>query len=74
MGAEYTPDFEAFRGYYNLMSYRIGGYMNESYIQIGDYQLRDNGITFGVGFPIGRTRSSLNIAFTLGTRGTIETN
>ena len=73
-GIEYTPDFEAFRGYYNLMSYRLGGFMNESYVKIGDYQLNDYGITFGVGLPLGRTKSSLNIAFTYGSRGTLENN
>jgi hypothetical protein len=71
-GIEYTPDFEAFRGYHNLMSYRLGGFMNESYVKIGDYQLNESGITFGVGLPLGRTRSSLNIAFTYGSRGKLE--
>ncbi len=73
-GVEYTPDFEAFRGYHNLMSYRVGGYMNESYVKVGNYQLQDYGITFGVGFPIGKTKSSANIAFTYGSRGTMENN
>ncbi|MCF8346511.1 MAG: hypothetical protein K9G38_04800 [Bacteroidales bacterium] len=73
-GIEYTPDFEAFRGYHNLMSYRVGGYMNESYVKVGNYQLQDYGITFGVGFPIGKTKSSANIAFTYGSRGTLENN
>ncbi len=73
-GIEYTPDFEAFRGYYNLMSYRLGGFMNESYVKINDYQLDDYGITFGVGLPLGRTKSSLNFAFTYGSRGTLDNN
>jgi hypothetical protein len=73
-GLEYIPDMEAFRGYHNLMSYRLGGFWNESYVKIGDYQLQDYGITFGVGLPLGKTKSSLNIAFTYGTRGTIENN
>ncbi len=73
-GIEYTPDFEAFRGYHKLMSYRLGGYLNESYVKIGDYQLKDYGITFGVGLPLGKTKSSLNVAFTFGTRGTTENN
>ena len=73
-GMEYVPDFEAFRGYHKLMSYRLGGYLNESYVMIGDYQLKDYGISFGVGLPLGKTRSSLNVAFTYGTRGTLENN
>lgn len=73
-GVEYIPDFEALRGYHKLMSYRLGGYLNDSYVKIGDYQLRDYGITFGVGLPLGKTKSSLNVAFTYGSRGTEEFN
>lgn len=73
-GIEYIPDYNAFRGYYNLMSYRIGGYINDSYVKVGDYQLKDYGITFGVGLPMGKTKSSMNIAATFGTRGTTDNN
>jgi len=48
--------------------------MKDAYVQVGDYQLKDYGITFGVGLPLGRTRSSMNVAFTMGTRGTLENN
>jgi hypothetical protein len=73
-GLEYTPDFEAFRGYHKLMSYRLGAYMNDSYVTVDDYQLENYGITFGVGLPLGRTKSSLNIGIDLGTRGTKNNN
>ncbi len=73
-GIEYIPNINAFRGYHNLMNYRLGGYMNDSYAIINGYQLKDYGITFGVGLPMGRTRSSLNTSFTFGTRGTKENN
>ncbi|MCF8225723.1 MAG: hypothetical protein K9J30_07580 [Bacteroidales bacterium] len=73
-GIEFIPDFEAFRGYHNLISYRLGGFYKDSYVKVGKYQLNDYGMTFGVGFPIGKTKSSLNVAFTLGTRGTTENN
>ncbi|MDF1575002.1 MAG: hypothetical protein P1P86_07400 [Bacteroidales bacterium] len=73
-GAEYTPDVEAIRGYHKLMSYRLGGYYSNSYLMVNEQQLQDYGITFGVGLPVKTLRSSLNVAFTLGTRGTTEYN
>ncbi|MFO7671486.1 MAG: hypothetical protein R6W31_17640 [Bacteroidales bacterium] len=84
-GAEYTPDHEALRGYHKLASYRIGGYYSSSYLSVlkggslpddpdGFYQLKDYGITFGVGLPVKSIRSSINVALTLGTRGTAEYN
>jgi hypothetical protein len=73
-GAELLPDASAIRGYHKLMTYRIGGYYSNSYLMVNDYQLKDYGITFGLGFPIRTLKSSINVAFTLGTRGTTEYN
>jgi hypothetical protein len=73
-GAEFVPDVEALRGYHKLMTYRLGGYYSNYYLNVNDVQLKDYGITFGLGFPIRTMKSSINIAFTLGTRGTTEHN
>jgi hypothetical protein len=73
-GAELIPDAEALRGYHKLMSYRLGGYYNNSYLMVNEHQIKDYGITFGVGLPVKTLRSSINVAFTLGTRGTTEYN
>jgi hypothetical protein len=73
-GTEYTPDYEALRGYHKLMSFRLGGYYTNYYLMIDDYQLTDYGITFGVGLPVRTLKSSINVAFTAGTRGTTDYN
>jgi hypothetical protein len=73
-GAEYTPDYQAIRGYHKLMTYRLGGYYYNSYLMVNEHQLKDYGITFGVGLPIKTLKTSINVAFTLGTRGTTEYN
>lgn len=73
-GAEYTPDYKALRGYHKLMTYRLGGFHYNSYLMVNDYQLEDYGITFGVGLPIKTLKTSINVAVTLGTRGTTEYN
>lgn len=73
-GIEYIPDVESIRGYHKLMSYRAGAYYSSSYLMVNGQQLQDYGITFGLGIPVKTLRSSLNVAFTLGTRGTTEYN
>jgi len=73
-GLEYIPDVESIRGFHKLLSYRAGGYYSNSYLMVNGYQLEDYGITFGVGIPVKTLRSSINVAFTLGTRGTTEYN
>ncbi|MCP4314080.1 MAG: hypothetical protein GY790_22740 [Bacteroidetes bacterium] len=84
-GTEYTPDKEAIRGYHKLATYRLGAYYSNSYLSVlkggsqpgdsdGFYQLNDYGITFGLGLPVRTLRSSINVAFTAGTRGATEYN
>ncbi len=73
-GAEYLPDAEAIRGYHKYISYRLGGYYSNSYLMVNDYQIKDYGITFGLGLPVNTLKSSINVAFTFGTRGTTEYN
>ena len=76
-GLEYQPDYKALRGYHKLVSYRLGAYYTDSYLSVlkpgttdNYYQLSDYGITFGLGLPVRTLRSSFNLAFSLGTRGT----
>lgn len=71
-GAEYIPDAEALRGYHKFMTYRLGGYYSNYYLQVNGQQLEDYGMTFGLGLPVKSLKSSINVAFTLGTRGTTE--
>ncbi|MCK5134784.1 MAG: hypothetical protein KAR19_03280 [Bacteroidales bacterium] len=71
-GTEYTPDAEALRGYHKLITYRMGGYYSNYYLQVNGHQLEDYGITFGLGLPVRTVKSTINVAFTLGTRGTTE--
>jgi hypothetical protein len=73
-GAEFIPDAEALRGYHKLMTYRLGGYYSNYYLQVNGQQLEDYGMTFGLGLPVKTLKSSINVAFTLGTRGTTEYN
>jgi hypothetical protein len=74
LGTEYIPDHQAIRGYHKLIAYRLGGYYTNYYLAVNDYQLTDYGITFGVGLPIKTLKTSLNLAFTAGTRGTTDYN
>lgn len=73
-GMEYTPNPREQKIYPLRIHYRIGAYYTKSYLKVMGNQINDFGITFGAGLPIGRSRSSVNIAFDLGRRGTREDN
>ena len=55
-------------------TYRIGFRAAQTYLQLKNTQLNEYGISFGFGFPMQRSRSTINIGFELGQRGTVENN
>lgn len=73
-GLEYVPDRLSLRNYLNRINYRIGGYYSNTYLQLEGEQLKDFGISFGLGLPLSRNRSMINLSFELGKRGTKEAN
>ena len=73
-GLEFTPDKGSLRNYFKVVTYRFGGYYKNTYLQINGERIKDYGISFGVGLPLRRTVTNLNIAFEIGQKGTVENN
>lgn len=73
-GVEFTPNDQALRGYYNRVHYRLGGYYANNYLRIRGEQIQDFGISFGVGLPFKGSRSTFNLGFIAGQRGTLTNN
>jgi hypothetical protein len=71
-GAEYTPKETLSRNYFRLIHYRLGAHYEKTYIEIRGNEILDRGITIGAGLPIGRQRSTLDVAFELGRLGTLN--
>jgi hypothetical protein len=71
-GLEIIPDPEALRGYHKLIAIRLGGHYQNSYLKVENEQLKDYGISFGVGLPLRNRKSSFNLAIEGGRRGTLE--
>ena len=74
-GVEYTPgNSGSIKKYFNRIHYRIGGYYINSNLRLRETQLKDYGITFGVGLPFRNTKTSFNLGFVLGQKGTLKNN
>lgn len=78
VGTEFTP---AGRGgnaykYWQGVSYRAGFHMNETYFELanGETPISDFGISFGLGLPMKRSKTSFNLSLQLGQRGSLENN
>ncbi len=56
------------------IAYRFGLSYEQSYLMFDGQQINDFGISFGVGLPIYRSSSTINVAAVFGKRGTQENN
>ena len=69
IGAEWIPDRFSIRSYLSRIAYRAGLKYEGSYLMIDNQQINDFGITFGVGLPLYRSNSTINVAAEIGRRG-----
>jgi hypothetical protein len=72
IGGEWIPDRFSIRSVLNRMAYRAGFRYENTYHAFGGHQIKDFGISFGVGIPLYRSASTLNFGFELGKRGTTD--
>jgi hypothetical protein len=50
----------------------LGYYHEDSPIAINNYLVADDGVSVGVGLPFGQNKTSINLAYNYGIRGTID--
>lgn len=72
VGGYYIPQFNSYRSYFSRATYRAGAYYEKTPIKVKGEDIKDYGITFGIGLPVGKSTdaSELNIGVELGQRGT----
>lgn len=71
-GVQYIPNSRAVRGYLNHVSFRLGGYNSATYMKFRDENIKDYGMSFGLGLPFGNSGSVINVNYELGRRGTLN--
>ncbi len=73
VGAEFLPTKTLSEPYYRQVTYRAGGYINESYLKINGENINEYFITGGIAVPIffaPGSEARLNIGLEYGIRGT----
>ncbi|WP_282113188.1 hypothetical protein [Maribacter stanieri] len=70
LGAFITPDHNSFSSYLKRVTYRAGLRLDQTGMLVDDVDINNFGITFGLGLPLGRSFSNLNLGFEFGKRGT----
>lgn len=73
-GIEFTPSNTTISSYWKRVHYRLGARYTKTYLQLRNNQLNEYAVSCGFGLPLKRTKTSFNIGFELGERGTTENN
>ena len=69
-GGFYIPDYNSFRSFLKRVVYRGGFRFEQTGININGEDINEFGISFGLGFNMGRAFSNMNLGFEFGNRGT----
>ncbi|MCB0473509.1 MAG: hypothetical protein KDC69_04305 [Flavobacteriaceae bacterium] len=71
-GFLYIPKINSISSYWQRIHYRAGIKLKQTGLVVNDNSINDFGMSFGVGLPIGKQLSSVNLGFELGKRGKIN--
>lgn len=76
VGGFYIPQYSAFNGFLKRWVYRAGMRYEKTGLRINDESIKEFGISFGVGLPVGEITSfsNANIGVEIGQRGTTSNN
>ena len=70
-GKKFTPDQKS-TNYLKTVQFRLGYYYANTHLNLMGDQLSQYGTSFGVGLPLKRLKSNLNVGDEMGRRGTVE--
>jgi len=73
-GGFYIPEFDSFNKYWKRIVYRTGIRFENTGLKVNEQVIKEFGISFGVGLPVGRIFSNANLAVEFGKRGTTSAN
>ena len=73
-GGYFIPDYSSFKNILKRVVYRSGIYFEKTGLIINDQSIKEFGMSFGLGIPVGSMFSNLNLALEIGTRGTKDAN
>ncbi len=73
-GVEYIPEATSIRSYLKRVRYRAGLHQENSYVKLNGHQIKEFGVSLGVGFPFPKSKSTANFAVEFGKKGTLADN
>ena len=74
LGGFYIPRYDSFNNYLKRVVYRAGLRFENTGLIVNDQAIKEFGISFGMGLPVGRIFSNANVGVEIGKRGTTNAN
>lgn len=72
VGASFIPKSTDYKNYLKRIEYRIGGRYDNGYLDVYGKNIATFGLSAGIGLPLGRSKSRVNLSAEYYTRGTTE--
>ena len=60
-GVEYIPDKQSYSNLVDRFEYRLGFHLDNNYLKVSSGQVKEYGITYGMGIPMRRSYSKVNL-------------
>ena len=73
-GTQFKPSFTDVGSYLGRIQYRVGVRYAQTYLQLHNSRLNESAISFGLGLPLKKSKSTFNLAIEAGQRGTTKNN
>ncbi len=76
LGGFYIPEYNSYTSFLKRIVYRAGVRFENTGLNINNQSIKEFGISFGLGLPVGDSRllSNANLGFEIGNRGTTNAN
>lgn len=74
LGGQFTPDHTSISSLFKRMTYRAGTRFEQSYLSFNGKPINEFGISFGVSFPMKKSKTAIDLSFEVGQRGTTKDN
>ncbi|MBQ3709732.1 MAG: hypothetical protein II887_03415 [Bacteroidales bacterium] len=74
VGGEFLPRSTALSSYWTRVSYRLGGFYEQTFLNINGHSINKMGVTMGMSLPVPRTLSKVDLGLEIGNCGTKSDN
>ena len=74
VGGEFTPRHTSISKYWSRVTYRLGARYNQTYLKLYGQSINEFGISFGLGLPLPRSLTTIDLSLEVGQGGTTTKN